>query len=284
MKILFISNFLEPDYLNDCFYNGLATLQKKFPSEYEVTLSNLPEYMLDSYPKTESLYGRGFSLYGYMDHHPRVSFNCFEEIINKQFDIVIYGSIRRDQRWLEQILSIYDKDSIICLDGEDHAYVDDFLAEKTRYYKREILDDRTDVLPISFAIPKEKVFTSRIDKSELFAHTTHEGGPEKYTYTNEYDYYISYAQSYYGTTSKKGGWDCLRHYEILASYCLPHFVDIAACPPNVLTTLPKKLLLQVNEYADKQQLHPNYDELLEEAHQFTLDRLTTEALVTKVLG
>ena len=41
---------------------------------------------------------------------------------------------------------------------------------------------------------------------------------------NESDYYKDYQRSYFAITCKKGGWDCLRHYEILANAVSPTFL------------------------------------------------------------
>ena len=58
----------------------------------------------------------------------------------------------------------------------------------------------------------------------------------------ESDYYNMYRQSMFALTSKKGGWDCLRHYEILAAGCIPIFENLDICSPDTLVTLPKELL------------------------------------------
>jgi hypothetical protein len=58
----------------------------------------------------------------------------------------------------------------------------------------------------------------------------------------ESDYYNMYRQSMFALTTKKGGWDCLRHYEILAAGCIPIFENLDACPPDTLASFPKELL------------------------------------------
>ena len=58
----------------------------------------------------------------------------------------------------------------------------------------------------------------------------------------ERDYYIDMQRSFFGLTWKKGGWDCLRHIELLASGCLPLFTDIARAPRGVLSLYPKHVL------------------------------------------
>ena len=58
----------------------------------------------------------------------------------------------------------------------------------------------------------------------------------------EEKYYDMYRQSMFAVTQKKGGWDCLRHYEILAAGCIPIFEELDNCPTDTLTSFPKDLL------------------------------------------
>ena len=59
-------------------------------------------------------------------------------------------------------------------------------------------------------------------------------------------YYEQYNNSYFAYTCKKGGWDCMRHYEIIAAGCLPVFKDFDMCPKYVLTTWPTLLQYDAN--------------------------------------
>ena len=95
-------------------------------------------------------------------------------------------------------------------------------------------------------------------------------------------------------TKVKAGWDCLRHYEILANGCIPHFMGIHNCPLLTLTHLPKLELMQGNVMADiarKLSLPPvfgEYHELANRLLKHTRKHLTTSAiaryLVDKVLN
>lgn len=58
----------------------------------------------------------------------------------------------------------------------------------------------------------------------------------------EAKYYEMYRLSMFAHTKKKGGWDCLRHYEILAAGCIPIFEDLEKCPDDTLSSFPKTLL------------------------------------------
>ena len=66
-----------------------------------------------------------------------------------------------------------------------------------------------------------------------------------YIYEDEKTYYNMYANSIFGITNKKLGWDTLRHYEILMNGCIPLFLNIKDCPKLTLTTLPKDRLLNI---------------------------------------
>jgi len=67
-----------------------------------------------------------------------------------------------------------------------------------------------------------------------------------YIYNTETDYYAEYQSSVFALTTKKGGWDCLRHYEILANGAIPIFPNIENCHPNTMKNHPKDLYLESN--------------------------------------
>ena len=99
--------------------------------------------------------------------------------------------------------------------------------------------------PINFSIPSCKIVKDVSVKKKFVANIV----PNKtgtYIYNTEEEYYKDYQESLFGITMKKGGWDCLRHYEIIANGCIPYFENIENCPVNTLTLFPKDLLLKGN--------------------------------------
>ena len=100
--------------------------------------------------------------------------------------------------------------------------------------------------PISFSIPKEKIIQDMPRKTKLFPR--HIVDPEvasnvtdsmtKYAFDSEDDYYADLQASKFGITTKRAGWDCLRHYEIAANACVPCFRDLDKKP---LTSAPHGL-------------------------------------------
>ena len=105
-----------------------------------------------------------------------------------------------------------------------------------------------------------------------------QGTDDNSTIKTEEEYYKEYASSVAAYTYKKGGWDCMRHYEILMNGCIPLFYGIESCPKNTLTTLPKKLLSDILVGNIK----PSKD-VIEHLLGLTRDYMTTEHLANRIL-
>jgi hypothetical protein len=98
------------------------------------------------------------------------------------------------------------------------------------------------IFPLSFCIPDECVVPAVPDKHCLLASLI-PGDPSTYTFgpRQETEYNDMYKSARFGITKMKGGWDCLRHYEILMNGCIPLFEGLDDCPSATLTTYPKEL-------------------------------------------
>ena len=113
------------------------------------------------------------------------------------------------------------------------------------------------IYPISFSIPKCKIVKKVPNKTKWFGNCI-PGDVSTYIFNNERDYYNDYSSSVFGHTKCKGGWDCMRHYEILASGSIPDFRDLYNCPKEILTSLPKDLIFRA-----MQELGPHIKEPFE---------------------
>lgn len=95
--------------------------------------------------------------------------------------------------------------------------------------------------PVSFAIPaakvlasddgdanKHKLLPSHIVDDEVRARVN--SGSSSYAFEEEEDYYRDIRASRFGITTKRAGWDCLRHYEIAANGTVPCFRDLESKP------------------------------------------------------
>lgn len=276
-KVLFINKFSKPDYLNDCLFHGFSKL------DLELEVTNKPSYMLKSFPRLTSLYGKGFTVYGLLDSFGRLESNPQEKIKDRYYDIIIYGSLHRDRSYSDIVLKSYPRDKILSFDGEDHPKIYEPFISSTVYFKRENVNNRQDVKFISFSIPEEKIITKAINKTKLFAKVI-PGDLNTYIFDDEKDYYLDYASSFYGYTWKKGGWDCMRHYEILAAGSIPCFRGLDKCPEGVMRSFPKDTILRTNTYSLEGKIPPNYEEIQKELLSYTKENLTTEQVAKRALS
>jgi hypothetical protein len=317
MRILFISNNNQNDFLSDAVFHGL-----KSNPENEVVDLNQLWYMYNDIDKSSlvnKFHGRGFTYYASLqnDHVDRT--NIIEKIKNRYFDRVVYGNVYRCLDLFDLVSEIYPQDQIILLDGQDESTINESMVNKGKYFKRELteLDSQKYpyVRPISFAFPYTKLQSSVPTKEKLLAQII-PGVMHTFIYNDEESYYNDYRESMFAYTWKKSGWDCLRHYEILGNDCIPIFLDIKHCPKTNCTTLPKDLLMEyyeksglvhifdfdspieydskctlilnrdlslINEFEVNEKTYKLYLEYLEKLKNYTKKNLTTMALGEYIL-
>nr|WP_093191719.1 hypothetical protein [Thiocapsa sp. KS1] len=91
---------------------------------------------------------------------------------------------------------------------------------------------------ISFSIPESKIILSRPHKEKDFPkHIVDaevaervQGAATSYAFSSEAEYYADLQSARFGITTKRSGWDCLRHYEIAANASVPCFRDLQLKP------------------------------------------------------
>ena len=124
------------------------------------------------------------------------------------------------------------------------TYAGDHLATFSRRATRQ-QTPMGNIHPLSFCIPDEYIVREPPPKTQVWAEVipgetlTYRFGPEQ-----EAEYDAMYRDSRFAFTTRKGGWDCLRHYEILAAGAIPVFTDLKHCPAHTLTTFPKGLVIR----------------------------------------
>lgn len=144
--------------------------------------------------------------------------------------------------------------------------------------------------PISFCVPEEIIVKEIPIKSRDFSVIV--PGRTGYLFKKENLYYKQYQESYFGVTKLKGGWDCLRHYEILANGCIPYFLNIEDCPSKTMFRFPKKLIMRAMSIPGVSYLsidHKKFDkdlyyEILKELLEYTRTFLTTKSMAMYLLN
>lgn len=144
--------------------------------------------------------------------------------------------------------------------------------------------------PITFAIEESLVVPERPPKTRAFS--LYEPG-KSYAYDTQEEYYQGYRESYYALTTLKSGWDCMRHYEILANGCIPYFPRLHQCPSGTMVNFPKELILEAMNLPgvnfDRREIDytvfplKRYNEIVEELLSYTRLHLTTKAMALRLL-
>jgi hypothetical protein len=308
MRILFISMGDNVDYQCDCLFHGLSMLD-----DTDVYITNDYWYMFEgsNFHDISRLYGMGFSITNRVPRSKRhiQSEQEIKDLIKEHFyDFVIYGSIFRCSRYIDTVKKYYKKSEIAIIDGEDESFycslrkrmkgkvlIPYFYINEIRsamkystvgiYFKRELhyfFANR--FKPISFAIPESLIVNklSYKNKDQAFIYP---GRKETYIYKTEDEYYRDYRESKFGVTFKKAGWDCMRHYEILANGCIPYFPDLKKCPNTIMVNFPKKIILETNRLFEKKGIQEGeYEYYAKELLDYTRKKLTTKSLASYVLS
>ena len=295
MKILYIATNKnnppnEPlvDYQNDCLLIGLKELFGDDVVDYKRR-----DHLYTDFPVEEAKkqYGKGFTVTRVLDPDNTDRTDIEKKIKNKFFDLVVYGSIWRCADLFDLVLENYPKDKIVLVDGEDSQKFHHLVRAGVPYFKRELMYEANEefaqffngVAPISFAFPTNKILGAS-KKTQLYA-INDPRKPKSYVFEDEAAYYDDYRKSKYAFTIQKAGWDCLRHYEIMANGCIPLFENLPLCPRFVMQKFPKALLKRIGFFYknDFKYLENNYDYFAEELKKHFLTYNTTKALAEYIL-
>ena len=250
-KILVLHQGVKCDYQNDMVFISLLT-SKKILLDSNV----YPDFLFKDF-KGSNLYGRGFTMYKKIDisykKNSLDNVTIKKRIKEKYYDIILYSSIRKYDKFFNQVIKYYSREKIICIDGEDDLNFSIHHYLNSNYFKREISNflHKINIEPISFFIPNlvleelRKNFNFDLKKKFLKAYCD-PNDKKTYIYKDEKKYFEQYSNSLFGVTKMKGGWDCLRHYEIILCNSLPYFENIDKKPPLVMQGYPVEFQLNAN--------------------------------------
>jgi hypothetical protein len=282
MKILFICDD-SVDYLSDLILIGLVNNgHEVVDTKYRYYLGPIKD------EERAQHYGKAFTISNNLSDDRKFidRTNVKEKIISKFFDIIIYANPFRCTDYLDTVTDVYKKNEIVFLDGEDGNQIEQYYAERGIYFKREKISHFESSYPISFSIPKKKIWLPKgiVQKERFYSHVN-PTDKSTYIYDNEDDYYNDYRKSVFGFTMPKGGWDCLRHYEIIANYCLPYFNVYDTKPQYTMTNWPSDLQAEANYlyHTFDGKSYERISKLTQEFTKYALENLTSEKVAEKML-
>lgn len=268
------------NYLNDLLFFGLKELYGD-----DVVASNVISPLYRSLRHTvdpRHLWGRGFTGCWLLDGEPTIERDIPAKIADRHYDVVIYGSIRDCDDHFEAVTRAYPPGKVLLVDGHDDQDLHSSF-ERHPYLKRELIHRHPNLHPVSFAIPTPKLCgTPGVQKIKTFA-TCVPGNVATYVFPTEEAYYADYRASLFAFTMKKHGWDCLRHYEIVANRCVPLFFDFESCPRQTMVTFPRDLCAAAVDLFKSFQ-EERYVQLEMAFFEYAVRHLTTERLGRHVMS
>ena len=253
MKVLLINSDDGPDYLADLVNYYFLT------NNYDLFTNHSLDFLFNDYEYKNKLYGKGFTLYGKVNESLK-SKQKLETLDNlyssiNEFDLVVFTSIHRNfkskplKKIFIDINKISKNQNIITLDGEDFTQIDEFSAKNSNYFKRELIKEYENLAnPISFTFPDEEIIQKfNLDSKTQILSPMDPRFKNSYIYVSEAEYFEQYQRSIFGVTTKKAGWDCMRHYEILSTGTLLFFPTIEDKPTLTMSTFPTDLQIEINK-------------------------------------
>ncbi|HEY6171740.1 MAG TPA: glycosyltransferase [Candidatus Kapabacteria bacterium] len=316
MRVIYITTQGQ-DNLEDGVFHGLRSLFGEdcveYPKKERMYRGFVP-------PPDLHVYGRLFTLWKTLDDIDMDRNIVYQRIKKGDYDLLFFGSIHRSFSIFRDLYQYLDPKKTILLDGEDHM-VPRKGTQKFIYFKRELslkvwyylyykmiprlvyrrLPLPGNMRPTAFAIPKEKI-TYEVNLSSkvhvLPAHivdeevrqsslVSHQSGFD-HVFTNELDYYRNLQESKFGITTKRGGWDCLRHYEIAANGAVVCFRDLdqkpLTCAPHGLDKTNCITYNSVNDLQKKIESISNdeYEKLKEFGYKW-IEQQTTEYRAREII-
>jgi hypothetical protein len=287
MKILYLTSSGE-DYLQDQVLIGLREI-------YDANVIDYPkkEELYENFEKpNKDMYGCGFTIWKILSDIYIDRQNIFERVKKNEFDIIIFGSIRRQKMIFTKfrLSNIFHRiHSKVCsLDGQDHSklFIPAFFYGK--YFKREL--KHTFGLPfirkINFSIPDKKIRQQITPKKNKFAKHVQcdeaykikeiqENCQRRYAFSDEESYYDDIASAEYAITMKKGGWECMRHYEIAANGTVPCFYQLdqkpKLCAPHDLVDMKNVVAFNTADELEEKISHIKLHNLYPELQKNTIE-------------
>lgn len=259
-RVLFLGG-PSPDYVADSLFHGLRTRLGDrvvdWPKRAPMYAGADPAY----------IYGRGFGCYGLLPDIPVDR----EAVFERDWDLVVSAVIWRDWGcWSRAWRAYGSRVRHAVIDGGDLPWVYPYgptwwrpsrwfvprAHTRAMYFKREwgritmvAACRKVPLEPIAIAYPVDKIVSTPQTKTQDFA--THvvdlEVGERLgrklehdrvHIFQHEAEYLADLRASRFGVTTKRAGWDALRHLEIAGAGAIPCFRDLnrkpETCAPHGL--------------------------------------------------
>lgn len=166
-----------------------------------------------------------------------------------------------------------------CSAAEPGTYVVDLPSREELLNSARAIHGRTGLWPISFSYPFSEFPTNRDAVARVVSEVV-PGAP--YSFWDEGEYLETYSQSALALTHLKGGWDCLRHLEIIQSGSIPLLPDSESIPSATMFFYPKEALAQVYRQLTSEMRAPSRP-VKSEIYDFAIQNLSCRSMAEYIL-
>ena len=262
LKILFLTDDRE-DYLADGLLHGLRQLPGLELVDYPRKECMYEGGRQSRVAPEFGVRGGGFSLYGLLKEPEGAIDRSFiwHRLAAGWCNAVLISNVWRQWGSILQWRELLATQPLLLLDGDDDQRLyprsgtrvrqfgigtglSNLLQQPTTHiFKRELTNRsrkwglRLNIHPLAFSIPESLISSKLPNKSHLFpSHIVDRdlsdrlGASANYVFADEQSYRSDLACSRFGITTRRAGWDCLRHYEIAAAGAVICFRDLAKKP------------------------------------------------------
>jgi hypothetical protein len=327
MQILFLTSRAS-DYLQDSLLHGLKSLFGKDVIEYPPKPQLYDDFtgLGSLYGRGFTLYGTLTESVRHSRTEPLSDIQKYDLVIfgsiHRQFDLFwkMHKQLHLDKTALidgEDVPFLFPLAGIYAKDARIRKVLP--LLRKYKYFKREYqkvtlagifyklpmkryiwpfqMVKSDNIFPISFSIPKEKIVEHAPAKVKLFpSHIVDDevkskisGADSSYLFDKEKEYYRDLQAAKFGITTKRSGWDCMRHYEIAANGTIICFRNLndkeSTCAPHGLNesnsisyTNHEDLMQKINQVSEAE-----YLQMLKATKHWILEN-TTESRAKQLLS
>jgi hypothetical protein len=271
-----------------------------------------------------NLHGNGFNLLRF----PLEETSTIEREDLKDVDVILYGcgwiyeNPQQEKENIEWVEKTFGKKTIWYLDS--HDLVGEAAAGKYIYhngervignqkypsFKRELIKEEQEIYPTGLAIPKDCIITEEelmqnlknkkqqyqltAPNFSLFKPETDLGNRVGHKFTDETLYNQDIKNSWFGLVCKRGGWDSLRIYEIIANGALLLYRDYdkkpVPCSPcnlpeedEISYSTEEELYAIMNQLVVDGKPTQKYLDLLYKQRNWLLENGTCEARASKII-
>ncbi|GMI08493.1 hypothetical protein TrVE_jg6690 [Triparma verrucosa] len=144
MKVLFLGGNEGVDYVRDSLLHGFKVLMRERGGEVVDFVRPGHMYLKDFKGRNEELYGLGYTYSHWIESWGDDVYrgNIKERLEQREFDLVVFGSVYRGMPFWEEVREHYGKEEIVLVDGEDeHGRGKEELWGEGWFFMREISEE-----------------------------------------------------------------------------------------------------------------------------------------------